>query len=183
MSIGLRPTTALNGTEIRVLPGQSMDSPKVWTMLVEGDLQAAIERISQDASAYVPPYSKDARLQIPEIQWIVLKTGWEEPIESVRPGDLVALDYDWNIEDLQMVKQISQRVHEGGGKFGIRFPLAEIHSSILDRPEWRLAPVPVFRWQAVPKSQDSTRRRGTKRGGSAAVHNSRSSPGSLLCFE
>ena len=157
VSIGLRPTTALNGTEIRVPPGQSMDSPKVWTMLVEGDLQATIEGISQDASAYVPPYSKDARLQIPEIQWIVLKTGWEKSIESMRPGDLVALDYDWNIEDLQMVKQISQRVHEGGGKFGIRFPIAEIHSSILDRPEWRLAPVPVFQWKAVPESHDAHR--------------------------
>ncbi len=155
VSIGLRPTTAINGTEIRVPPSQSVDSPKVWTMLVKGDLQAAIETIAQNASAYIPPYSKDARLQIPEIQWIALKTGWEGSIELMRPGDLVALDYDWNIENLQMVKQISQRVHEGGGKFGIRLPIAEIHPSILDRPEWQLAPVPVFQWKAVAKSHDT----------------------------
>ena len=157
VSIGLMPTTAINGTEIRVPPSQSVDSPKIWTMLVKGDLQAAIETIAQNASMYVPPYSKDARLQIPEIRWIALEGEWEMSIESIRPGDWVALDYDWNIESLQMVKQISQRVREGGGKFGIRLPIAEIHSSILDRPEWQLAPVPVFRWQAVPKSHDADR--------------------------
>jgi hypothetical protein len=157
MSIGLMPTTAINGTEIRVPPSQLVESPKIWTMLVKGDLQAAIETIAQNALMYVPPYSKDARLQIPEIRWIALEGEWEMSIESMRPGDWVALDYDWNIEGLQMVKQISQRVHEGGGKFGIRLPIAEIHSPILDRPEWRLAPVPVFRWQAVPKSHDADR--------------------------
>ena len=157
VSIGLMPTTAINGTEIRVPASQSVESPKIWTILVEGDLQAAIETIAQNASMYVPPYSKDARLQIPEIRWIALEGKWEMSIESIRPGDWVALDYDWNIESLQMVKQISQRVREGGGKFGIRLPIAEIHSSILDRPEWQLAPVPVFRWQAVPKSHDADR--------------------------
>ena len=75
------------------------------------------------AWAYIPPYSKDVRLQISEIQWIALETEWEVSIESMRPGDLIALDYDWNIEDLQRVKQISERVHEGGGKFGIRLPV------------------------------------------------------------
>ena len=155
VSIGLRPTTAINGTEIRVPPSQSVDSPKVWTMLCEGDLQAAIEKITQNGLAYIPPYSKDARLQIPEIQWIVPEIEWEVSIESMRPEDLIVLDYDWNIEDLQVVKQISQRVHEGGGKFGIRLPIAEIHTSILDRPEWRLAPVPVFQWKAMPKSHDA----------------------------
>ncbi len=157
VSVGLMPTTAINGTEIRVPPSRSVESPKIWTMLVKGDLQAAIETIAQNASMYVPPYSKDARLQIPEIRWIALEGKWEMSIESMRPGDWVALDYDWNIESLQMVKQISQRVREGGGKFGIRLPIAEVHSSILDRPEWQLAPVPVFRWQAVPKSHDADR--------------------------
>ncbi len=155
VSIGLRPTTAINGTEIRVPPGQSVNSSKIWTMLVEGDLQAAIEKINQNGLAYVPPYSKDARLQIPEIRWIALEDEWEMSIESIRPGDWIALDYDWDIEDLQTVKQISKRAHEGGGKFGIRLPIAEIHTSVLDRPEWQLAPVPVFKWQAVLKSHDA----------------------------
>ena len=126
-------------------------------MLVKGDLQAAIETIAQNALMYVPPYSKDARPQIPEIRWIALEGEWEMSIESMRPGDWIAIDYDWNIEKLQTVKRISQQVHEGGGKFGIRLPIAEIHSSTLDRPEWQLAPVPVFRWQAVPKSHDTDR--------------------------
>ena len=150
--IGLMPTTAINGTEIRVSPGQSVDGPKVWTMLVAGDLQTTIEKITQNALAYVPPYSKDTSPQTPEIQWITLETEWEMSIESIRPGDLIALDYDWNIEDLQSIKQISQRVHEGGGKFGIRLPVAEIHTSVLERPEWQLAPVPVFQWRAAPGS-------------------------------
>lgn len=155
VSIGLRPTSAINGTEIRVPPGQSMDSPKVWTMLFEEGLQATIEKINQNGLAYVPPYSKDVRLQTPEIQWIALETELERSIGAIRPGDLIAINYDWNIEDLQTVKQISERVHEGGGKFGIRLPVAEIHTSILDRPEWRLAPVPVFQWQTVPKNHDA----------------------------
>ena len=155
MSIGLRPTTAINGTEIRVPPSQSIDSPKVWTMLVEGDLQVTIEDISRNTSAYIPLYSKDMRLQTPEVQWVTLETEWKVSIESMRPGDLIALDYDWNIEGLQRIKRISRWVHEGGGKFGIRLPVAEIHTSILDRPEWQLAPVPVFQWQAVPKSHDT----------------------------
>ena len=155
VSIGLRPTTAINGTEIRVSPSQSADSPKVWTMLVEGDPQATIEEISRNTSAYIPLYSRDTKLQIPEIRWITLETEWKVSIESMRPGDLIALDYDWNIENLHTVKQISQWVHEAGGKFGIRLPIAEIHTTILDRPEWQLAPVPVFQWQAVPENHDA----------------------------
>ena len=156
-SIGLRPTTAINGTEIRVSPSRSVNTPKVWTMLFEGGLQATIEKITQDGLAYIPSYSRDAKLHIPEIQWITLETELERSIGAMRPGDLIALDYDWNIEDLQSIKQISRQVHEGGGKFGIRLPVAEIHTSILNRPEWQLAPVPVFRWPAVPKNHDVDR--------------------------
>ena len=154
VAIGLIPTTTTIGAEIRVPSGQSVDTPKVWTMLFEGDLQTEIQKITQNGLAYVPPYSKDGRSQTPEIRWVALETEWEMSIESMRPGDLIALDYDWSIEDLQIVKQISHRVHEGGGKFGIRLPIAEIHTSILDRPEWKLAPVPVIQWQAMRKSHN-----------------------------
>ena len=106
---------------------------------------------------YVLPYSKDARPRTPEIQWVTLDTELETSIGAIQPGDLIALDYDWNIEDLQIVKQISQRVHEGGGKFGIRLSIAEIRTSILDRPEWQLAPVPVFQRQAALKSHTEDR--------------------------
>ena len=44
---------------------------------------------------------------------------------------------------------------KAGGKFGIRLPIAEIHTTILDRPEWQLAPVPVFQRQAVPENHDA----------------------------
>ena len=128
--------------------------PRSGQCLFEGDLQTEIQKITQNGLAYVPLYSKDARPQTPEIRWVVLGTEWEMSIESMRPGDLIALDYDWSIEDLQIVKQISHRVHEGGGKFGIRLPIAEIHTSILDRPEWKLAPVPVVQWQAMRKSHN-----------------------------
>ena len=157
VSIGFRPTTAINGAEIRVPPSRSVDTPKVWTMLFEGGLQAKIKKINQNGLAYIPSYSRDASLHIPEIRWITLETELERSIGAMRPGDLIALDYDWNIEDLQSIKQISRRVHEGGGKFGIRFPVAEIHTSILDRLEWQLAPVPVFQWPAVPKNHDMDR--------------------------
>ncbi len=155
VSIGLRSAPAINGTEIRVPPGQAVDSPKVWTMLVEDGLQAAIERINRDAMAYIPSYSEDAALQSPEIHWIAPKSEWETLIESMRPGDLIVLDYDWNIADFQTAKRISQRVHEGEGKFGIRLPIAEIPASVLDRPEWRLAPAPVVQWKAVPRRRDA----------------------------
>ena len=154
-SIGLMPTTSINGVEIRVPPSQSVDSPKVWTMLFEGDLQAAIEKITQNASAYAPPYSKATKLQTPEIRWIPPESEWEVSIGSMRPGDLIAIDYDWNIENLQAVKQISQRVHEDGGKFGIRLPIAEICTAVLNRPAWRLALVPVFQRKSVPKGHDA----------------------------
>ena len=65
VSIGLRSMSAINGTEIRVPPGQAVDSPKVWTMLFDGNLQSTIEKIDRDALAYIPPYSKDVRLQPP----------------------------------------------------------------------------------------------------------------------
>ncbi len=153
VSIGLMPTTAINGTEIRVPPGQSVNSPKVWTMLVEGGLQATIEQIIQNPLVYVPPYSKGVELQTLETRWITLEAEWEESIGLIYPGDWIALDYDWNIEYLQTVKRISQRVHEGGGKFGIRLPIAEIHTAVLDRPDWRL--VPIFQGRAVPEGNDT----------------------------
>ena len=155
VSVGLRSMPAINGTEIRVPPGQSVDSPKVWTMLVEGGLQSTIDKINQNALAYIPPYSEGAELQTPEIRWIAPKPEWEMSIELIRPGDLVVLDYDWNMADLQTAKRISQRVHEGGGKFGIRLPIAEIPASVLDRPEWRLTTTPVVQWKAVPKRSDA----------------------------
>ncbi len=155
VSIGLRSMPATNRTEIRVPSGQSVDSPKVWTLLVEGGLQATIERINQNAVVYIPPYSEGAALQTPEIHWIASKSEWEMPIESMRAGDLIVFDYDWNIENLQTAKRISQRAHEGGGKFGIRLPIAEIPATVLDRPEWRLAPAPVVQWKAVPESSDA----------------------------
>ncbi len=155
VSIGLRSMSAMNRTEIRVPPGQAVDSPKVWTMLFDGDLRSAIERINRDPTAYMSPYSKGAGLQTPGIHWIASKSEWEMPIESMRPGDLIVLDYDWNIADLQTVKQISQRVHEGGGKFGIRLPIAEIPATVLDRPEWRLASVPVVQWRSAQESGDA----------------------------
>ena len=162
-SIGLMPTANINGVEIRVPPSQLVDSPKVWTMLVEEDFQSAIQKITQNASAHVPPYPKDAKLQTPQIQWIPSEIEWEASIESMRPGDLIAVDYDWNIENLQTVKQISQRVHEGGGKFGIRLPIAEIRTDILGHPEWQLAPVPLFQWQSAAKNRDAEEEGG--RGG------------------
>lgn len=154
VSIGLMPTTAINGPEIRVPPGQSVDSPKIWTMFIQDALQTALETITQNPLAYIPSYSKEAKLQIPEIEWIRLETAWKGSMEAMQPGDLIALDYDWKVEDLQRIKQISQQVHEGGGKFGIRLPIAEIHTAVLDRPEWRLASVPVHRWRTSLKSND-----------------------------
>ena len=156
VSVGLTiDAAAINGTEIRVPPGQLVDSPKVWTMLVEGDLQTTIEKIAQNPLAYLPSYAKDTRLEASEIQWITLESEWEKSIGSIHPEDLIVLNYDWNIEDLERIKQISRQVHESGGKFGIRFPIAEIHPTVLDRPEWRLASVPVHRWMTSLKSNDA----------------------------
>ena len=170
VSVGLMPTTAINGTEIRVPSGQSVNSPKVWTMLVEDDLQSVIETVSENSLMYVLPYFEDTKRQIPDIRWIVLETEWEKSIPSIRPGSLIAIDYDWNIEKLKTVKRISQWVHERGGRFGMRLPIAEMQTAILDRPEWRLVPVPVVQWRTSLKDQHVEEKAGQAGAQQPAAH-------------
>ncbi len=145
VSIGLTSTAGINGIEIRVPSSQSVDSPKVSTMLVAGDFQSAIQKVTH----------RDIGRQIPEIQWLSLNTECETSIELMRPGGLTAVDYDWNIEDLQTVKQIGRRAHENGGKFGVRLPIAEIRTTVLDRPAWQLAAAPVVQWRSTQERSDA----------------------------
>jgi hypothetical protein len=160
VSIGLTPTTAINGTEIRVPPKQSVDSPKVWTMLFEGDAQTAADKIFKDF------LTAGERSQTPSITWTQISPEWQMPTQAPRPSPLslppsippnfggeggagrgeggeglIAVDYNWNIEDLEALKRMSKQVHGAGGKFGVRLPLAEINTAFLDRPAWRLTPM------------------------------------------
>ena len=152
MLIGLTPTTAMNGIEIRVPPKRSMNTPKVWTMLFQGPPQTAVEEVIEDVVAHGSPYSKEPSSQMPAIRWAQLGSEWNMLGKSLRQGDLVVFDYDWNVEELERLKRVSQQVHESRGKAGIRLPVADIRTDVLDRPEWRLTPVPVL--QPMSKRRD-----------------------------
>ncbi|MCH8293676.1 hypothetical protein IH992_21550 [Candidatus Poribacteria bacterium] len=131
VSIGLTPTAALNGVEIRVPPKQSVSSPKVWTMLFEGDLHAIDKTISRMTGEL-------SSASISSITWAQMN-----PTQHLPSADLIAVDYDWDSENFEVLKQVSQQVHNSGSKFGIRLPIAELATHFLDRPDWRLAPIAV----------------------------------------
>ena len=131
VSIGLTPTAALNSVEIRVPPKQSVSSPKVWTMLFEGDLHAIDETISRVTGEL-------SSASTISITWVQMNR--TQPLPS---ADLIAVDYDWDSENFEVLKQVSQQVHNSGSKFGIRLPIAELGTHFLDRPNWRLTPIAV----------------------------------------
>lgn len=147
VSIGLTPTTDANGTEIRVPPERSVNSPKVWTMLLGAVPQAAVETVIRNVVAYSLTRDEDSRSEMPEIRWAQLSPEGHVPVESPQQGNLIVFDYDWDIRHLEELKPMGQQVHENGGKLGIRLPMAEIRMAVLNRPAWRLTPVPMLFWR------------------------------------
>jgi len=137
VSIGLSPTTDPNGAEIRVPPKATVDSPHVWTLLFQGNPQTGFSettRLLWGESTPTPPPMLMTQIT-PE---------WRPP-QGLQRDTIIVVDYDWNIEMLEALKRMSEQVHAAGGKLGIRLPIAEINTAILERPAWQLTPTPVLR--------------------------------------
>ncbi|MCZ6677185.1 MAG: hypothetical protein O7E52_08040, partial [Candidatus Poribacteria bacterium] len=155
VSVGLTPTTATNGFEIRVPPKGTVRTPKVWTMLFQGNAPAAIDALINDAEPFVLPCGRVLAPQQSTIRWTQLSPEWDMPAEMLKPGEVIGVDYDWALEDVEVLKRISQQVHQNGGQFGIRLPLAEIRTDVLDRRGWRLTPAPVLRPMSGTKDEET----------------------------
>ena len=140
-SIGLTPTMAVNGAEIRVPPEGSVNTPEVWTMLFQGNPQTVVRETLKQFVAHPLPCTKQAASQLPSITWTQINPEWHMPTQRLQ-GNLIAVDYDWNIADLDSLKQMSKGVHDRGGKFGIRLPIAEIDQAFVNNPTWKLKPIP-----------------------------------------
>ena len=143
ISIALKPTTDVNGAVIRVPPKGTINTPKVWTMLFQGNAQtAAIEKLKGLVAAPLLS-TKELTTQSPPITWTQISPDNRVPTQKLN-GNLIMVDYDWNIDNLPGLKQMSKHVHDDGGKFGIRIPIAEINKAFLNKPAWQLKPTPEF---------------------------------------
>ena len=148
IEVGLSPTSAINGFEIRVPPNTLVSTPKIWTMLFEGDYSAVSESLKHVLDHRLVSV-EEAVAQIPPITWTEIPADGNIPA-----GDFIVADYDWNGDNLSTLKQMSQRIHENGGKFGIRLPIAEVNVRFLNRRAWRLFPIAGIGNVATEKKHD-----------------------------
>ena len=161
ISIALKPTTDVNGAEIRVRPKETINTPKVWTMLFQGNAQTAASEKLKGFMAAPLLSTTELTTQSPPIIWTQISPDNRVPTQKLN-GNLIMVDYDWNINNLPGLKQMSKHVHDDGGKFGIRIPLAEINKAFLNKPAWQLKTTPEF--NRMPKD------RHHKMGGSNQGH-------------
>lgn len=134
MSVGLSPTAGINGSEIRVPPRTTVSTPKVWTMLFDGNYSTAPEALKHVVGKQLVSL-EEAIDQTPPITWTKIA-----PDEKIPVDDFIVVDYDWNGDNLSPLQRMAKQIHERGGKFGIRLPIAEIGVQFLDRSAWRLSP-------------------------------------------
>ena len=138
IEVGLSPTSAINGFEIRVPPNTLVSTPKIWTMLFEGDYSAVSESLKHVLDPRLVSV-EEAVAQIPPITWT------KRPSDGKMPaGDFTVADYDWNGDDLSALQRLAEQAHEEGRKFGIRLPIAEVAVRFLNRRAWRLFPIAGF---------------------------------------
>ena len=135
IEVGLSPTSAINGFEIRVPPNTLVSTPKIWTMLFEGDYSVVSGLLRNVLDHRLISLEEEAA-QKRSFTWTNVSSD-----ETMHAGDFIVADYNWNGDNLSTLQQMSQQIHEKGGKFGIRLPIAEIDVRFLNRSTWRLAPV------------------------------------------
>ena len=138
IEVGLRPTSAINGFEIRVPPNAVMSTPKIWTMLFEGDYSTTSEALKHVVGKRLVS-AKEAISQAPAITWTKIPSDGKVPA-----GDSIVVDYDWNGDNLSALKRLAEQVHEEGKRFGVRLPISEIDVRFLNRSAWRLSPIAGF---------------------------------------
>ena len=138
IEVGLRPTSAINGFEIRVPPNAVMSTPKIWTMLFEGDYSTTSETLKRVVGERLVS-AKEAISQAPAITWTKIPSDGKVPV-----GDSIVVDYDWNGDNLSALKRLAEQVHAEGKMFGVRLPISEVDVRFLNRSAWRLSPVAGF---------------------------------------
>ena len=135
IEVGLRPTSVINGFEIRVPPNAVISTPKIWTMLFEGDYSTASEALKRVVGQRLVS-SEEAVSQAPPITWTKIPSDGKMPT-----GDFIVVDYDWNGDSLSALQRLAEQVHRESRKFGIRLPIAEVDVRRLNRRAWRLSSV------------------------------------------
>lgn len=135
IEVGLRPTSAINGFEIRVPPNTVMSTPKIWTMLFEGDYSTTSEALKRVVGERLVS-AKEAISQAPAITWTKIPSDGKVPA-----GDSIVVDYDWNGDNLSALKRLAEQVHAEGKMFGVRLPISEVDVRFLNRSAWRLSPI------------------------------------------
>ena len=141
ISIALKPTTDVNGAEIRVRPKETINTPKVWTMLFQGNAQSVASEKLKGFIAAPLLYTKELTTQSPPITWTQISPD-NRVLTPKLNGYLIMVNYDWNLNNLPGLKQISKHAHDDSRKFGIRILLAEIDKAFLNKPAWQLRPMP-----------------------------------------
>ena len=135
IEVGLRPTSVINGFEIRVPPNAVISTPKIWTMLFEGDYSTASEALKHVVGQRLVS-SEEAISQAPPITWTEIPSDGKMPT-----GDFIVVDYDWNGDNLSALQRLAEQARKEGKKFGIRLPIAEVDVRFLNRNSWRLSPI------------------------------------------
>ena len=138
IEVGLSPTSAINGFEIRVPPNTLVSTPKIWTMLFEGDYSTASEALKHVVGQRLVS-AKEAISQAPAITWTKIPSDGKMPT-----GDFIVVDYDWNGDNLSALQRLAEQAQKEGKKFGIRLPIAEVDVRFLNRNSWRLSPITSF---------------------------------------
>ena len=138
IEVGLRPTSAINGFEIRVPPNTVMSTPKIWTMLFEGDYSTTSETLKRVVGERLVS-AKEAISQASAITWTNIPSDGK-----MLEGDSIVVDYDWNGDNLSALKRLAEQVHAEGKMFGVRLPISEVDVRFLNRSAWRLSPVAGF---------------------------------------
>ena len=135
IEVGLRPTSVINGFEIRVPPNAVISTPKIWTMLFEDDYSTASEALKRVVGQRLVS-SEEAVSQAPPITWTKIPSDGKMPT-----GDFIVVDYDWNGDNLSTLQRLAEQARKEGKKFGIRLPIAEVDVRFLNRNSWRLLPI------------------------------------------
>ena len=152
ISIALKPTTHVNGAEIRVRPKETINTPKVWTMLFQGNAQTAVSERLNGFMAAPLLSTKEPPAQSPPITWTQISPDYRVQSQKLN-GNLIVVDYDWNINNLPRLKQMGKHVHDDGGTFGIRIPLAEINKKFLNKPAWQLKSTSEFNRMSIDRQE------------------------------
>ncbi len=126
-------------------------------MLFQGNAQSVASEKLKGFIAAPLLYTMELTTQSPPITWTQISPDNRVPTQKLN-GYLIMVDYDWNLNNLPGLKQISKHAHDDSRKFGIRIPLAVIDKAFLNKPAWQLRPTPGL--NRTSKDRHGEARRG-----------------------